>query len=230
MASITDKLQDPNLSEEEQDAIIGAFVRQHENERLRKRWENKLATDHKLTRATGPVKRKSVIRRLGVAVVAIAATLLLLFAVWPLFSQNEGTELLAAYVTEVNVDGTRGEGEFAEDVTRADFLNAFRAGDFAAAIGHGENLLVLPAFTAEDELNLGKAYLRNDDFGKAVTIFRDLINRGGNITADASYLLGFTLLEQGSTDAGLAELRKIEPSDGNDLYGKAQDFLKADWD
>lgn len=230
MASTTDKLQDPNLSEEEQDAIIGAFVRQHENERLRKRWEEQLSTKHKVTRAGMPVKRKATIRRLGVAVVAIAATLLLLFAVWPMFAQPDGGELLAAYVSEVNVDGTRGEGEFAEDAIRADFLEAFRSGDFKEATRDGENLLALPAFTAEDELNLGKAYLRNNQYDKANAIFRELTGRGGEITADATYFLGLSLLRQGDTTAGLAELRNIKATDGKRLHGKAQKLLEADWE
>lgn len=231
MATTTDKLKDPNLSEDEQDAIIGAFVRQHENDRLRERWTEKLATDHNLTRAKGPVKRKGIVRRMSFVVVAIAATLLLLLAVWPtLATQDQGAELLAAYVTEVNVDGTRGEGDFAEDAIRSDFLEDFRSGDFNAAVAHGENLLVLPAYTPEDELNLGKAYLRNGQYEKANTIFRGLTNRGGVMDADATYYLGLSLLKKGAVAAGLVELRKITSTDGKRLNEKASKLLKADWE
>jgi tetratricopeptide (TPR) repeat protein len=225
MASTTNKLKDPNLSEQEQDAIIGAFVRRHENELLRQRWEEKLVTEHGVSKQFPARKRSVTIRKIGIAIMAIAASLLLFFVVMPQLNQPRGEALLATYISEISIDNTRGTTGTDVGTLRRRVADAFNDGDYAAAVGAGESLAQLPDALPEDELNLGKAYLRNANFERAEQALRGLVEQATDYTTEARYTLALSLLSQRKTTEAVAELRKISAADGAKIYQKARSLI-----
>ncbi len=230
MAITTAKLQDPNLSEKEQDEIIGAFIKQQEDQRLRKRWEEKLSQEYGISKKTTPPRRAgATIRKIGLALAAVAASLLLLFAILPQFSATDGQELLAAYVEEVKIDAVRDLATAGIDTLRRAFATEFTGQRFAAAATVGERLIALPAATDEDVLNLGEAYLRDQQFSRADNLFQQLIDQNSAYLTEARFNLALSLLSQQKTTEGLAELQKISAADGNRMYRAAQELLAADW-
>jgi len=226
MSTNINKLRDPDLPEDEQDAIIGSFVRRHENERLRKRWEDILSTEHGVSKRAPADKRKAVIRRIGFVIAAIAASLLIFLTVIPNLGQQGGEELLAAYVTELNVDNTRAGGNTDEQVLRRRVADAYAAEDFPAAVAAAETLHQAPAATPEDELTLGKAYLRNGNYEQAGQTLRRLIGRATDYSTEARYALGLSLLQAGKKAEAIAELQRIAEADGASVYEKAQRLIE----
>lgn len=225
MATTTNKLKDPNLSEQEQDAIIGAFVRRHENERLRKRWEHKLTTDHGISKQPPAKKRKAVIRKISLAIAAIAASLLFFFTIFPLLDQPGGDELLAVYVSEVSINNTRGGADTDLEVLRRQVANAYNVSDFSAAVLAAESLVSTADASPEDELNLGKAYLRNGNYAQADQTLRRLIGKATDFTTEARYTLGLSLFSAGKNAAAITELQLIKETDGAKIYRKAQELI-----
>lgn len=229
MATTTEKLEDPNLNEEDQDAIVGAFVRQQENERLRKHWENLLKEKYQLSRQSTPPKRTATIRKIILPILAIAATFLLLLLFLPDFMAKDGEQVLAANLAEITIEGARSGLVTTTDSLRLQVRTTYLAGDFTTAAATGERLLSLPDATAEDRLNLGIAHLRAGNYAEADQNFSRLIDPPGNFTTEARYFLGLSLLSSGGAEAGLAELRKIKEADGLSIYQKAQALIAASW-
>lgn len=227
MASTTNKLKDPNLSEPEQDAIIGAFVRRHENERLRQRWEQKLKSEHGVDKQLPVKNRAAVIRKISIAILAVAASLLLFFIVIPQFDQPGGQELLAAYVSEMSIDNSRGTAGTDAETLRQQVANNFNNGNYAGAVSAGENLAQSPEAQPEDALNLGKAYLRNGDYPLAERVLRQLADQPTDYTTEARYTLGLCLLSQEKTAEAVAELKKINSTEGAKIYRKARALIEG---
>jgi len=225
MASTTNKLQDPNLSEQEQDAIIGAFVRRHENERLRQRWEDKLTTEHGISKQPPAKKRKATIRKIGIALLAVAASLLVIFVIMPQLNQPTGNELLAAYVSEISIDNSRGTARTDAETLRQQVANAFSDGNYTGAVSAAESLSQLTEAEPEDALNLGKAYLRSGDFSSAERALNQLLSQPTDYTTEARYTLGLSLLSQQKTAEAVEELKKINATDGANIYRKARALI-----
>lgn len=228
----TDKLNDPNLSEEEQDAIIGSFVRQQEREALRERWTGKLAKEHGVNRNTvvAGKARSARIRKMVIGVVSVAAAILLLIVfVLPHFNTVSGNELLAMKMENIEVIKSRGTGNETDDVLRGAFLQAVDAEDYPAAAIAGESLLEDAGATAEDRLNLGYTYLSADRFASAETIFRDLLASASVYQTEARYYLALALLGQDENTEAFRLLELIKSTDGRVIYSDAQDLLSADW-
>ncbi|MFK8162388.1 MAG: tol-pal system YbgF family protein [Lewinella sp.] len=229
MATTTEKLEDPNLNEEDKDAIVGAFVRHQENERLRKHWEGLLKEKHRVARPAPEPKRSATIRKFLLPVLSVAATLLLLFLFLPGMLAEDGDQLLAANLTEITIEGARSGSMTTLDSLRFQVRKTYLAGDFSDAAATGERLLLRPDASPEDQLNLGVAYLRAGDYTLANQHFSGLISQSGNFSTEARYFLGLSLLSSGDTETGLAELRKIQEKDGLKLYQKAQALIDARW-
>ncbi|WP_020569565.1 tetratricopeptide repeat protein [Neolewinella persica] len=226
---MTEKLEDPNLSEEDKDAIVGAFVRHQENERLRKHWETLLKEKHQVSRKATPPKRSATLRKLFLPVLAIAATLLLLLVFLPDLMAKNGEQMLAANLSEISIEGVRSESTTTVDSLRDQVRTTYLAGDFSTAATTGERLLSLPSASTEDQLNLGVAHLRAGNYAQASQYFTGLIDPPGNFTTEARYYLGLSLLSSGNTKAGLEELQKIRETDGGSIYQKAQALIDASW-
>jgi len=228
----TENFRDPNLSDDEQDAIIGAFVRQREDAKLRARWEKKLASEQQLSRKEKPVVRTmGKIRRLSFLLVGVAAALLFLVVFLPGLMVQNGEELLAENITELSLSGTRGATQATTpDDLRSQLLNNFQAGDFASAALAGERLMDLPEASEADRLNLGLAYLRAKRYEAAAGAFRRLVEGGSIFRSEARYYLGLSLLAGGDTPAGLEQMRQITPADGGRIYDNAKELLGADWE
>lgn len=229
MATTTEKLEDPNLNEEDQDAIVGAFVRQQENERLRKHWETLLKEKHQVVRQASPPKRSATIRKFIFPILAVAAALLLLFVLLPNLMTDNGQELLAANLTEISIEGDRSGLATDADSLRSQVRTAYLAGNYLAAATTGERLLALPEATEEDQLNLGISQLRSENYPQANQSFNQLLASPNSFTTEARYYLGLSLLSSGDTAAGLTELRKISEADGRSIYQKAQALIGASW-
>lgn len=226
MSSTTNKLQDPNLSEPEQDAIIGAFVRRHENERLRQRWEQKLKNEHGVRKQIGDKTRTATIRKIGIAILAVAASLLLFFVVMPQMNQPGGQELLAVYVSEISIDNSRGTASTDAETLRQQVANAFNNGNYTVAISAAESLVQSTEAQPEDALNLGKAYLRNGDYTSAERVLRRLADQPTDYTTEARYTLGLSLLSQEKTAEAIEELKKISSTEGAKIYQKARALIE----
>lgn len=147
----TNKFKDPNLTEEEQDAIIGSFVRQRENSKLKKRWTEKLASEHNTRRVETSGRKPAKIRKISFLLLSAAAALLFLLVFLPGLMMDNGKELLAANLSEITLNGSRGatgtEAPASDEALRIQFRDNFQAKDFAAAIELGEELLALPTTT-----------------------------------------------------------------------------------
>jgi len=226
MSSTTNKLQDPNLSEPEQDAIIGAFVRRHENERLRQRWEEKLQTEHGVGKQVVAQKRTATIRKISIAILAVAASLLLFFVVLPQLNQPGGQELLAGYISEMSIDNTRGTAGTDAETLRQQVANAFNNGNYAAAVSAADSLAQLAEAQPEDALNQGKAYLLNGNFELAEQVLRRLADLSNDYTTEARYALGLSLLRLERTTEAVVELKKISVTDGAKIYQKARVLIE----
>jgi len=228
MPTTTEKLEDPNLNEEDKDAIVGAFVRHQENERLRKHWEGLLKEKHRVARPAAAL-RSATIRKIILAIMAVAATLLLLFLFLPGMLAEDGEQLLAANLTEITIEGARSGSVTTLDSLRRQIRKSYLAGDFSDAAATGEQLLSRTDASPEDQINLGVAYLRAGDYAAANKHFSTLIDQAGNFSTEARFFLGLSLLSSGDTEAGLVELRQIQEKDGLKLYKKAQALIGARW-
>ncbi len=226
MSSTTNKLKDPNLSEPEQDAIIGAFVRRHENERLRQRWEEKLQTEHGVGKQIPAKKRLATIRKISISILAVAASLLLFLVVIPQLTQPSGQELLAGYVAEMSIDNSRGTVETDTENLRQQVANAFNDKNYAGAVSAAESLALSTDAGPEDVLNQGKAYLGNGDFKLAEQVLRQLVDQPTDYTTEARYTLGLSLLSQERTSEAVEELKKIGATDGAKIYEKARMLIE----
>ncbi len=229
----TNKFKDPNLTEEEQDAIIGSFVRQREDTKLKKRWTEKLAKEHNLNREVTSRRNPAKIRKISFLLLSAAAALLFLIVFLPSLMMEDGNALLADNLSEITLNGSRSaaatEDPTSVEILRIQFRDNFQAGDFAAAAKLGEQLIALPAVTDNDRLNLGFAYLRASQFSEAEKTFRGLLAVNSEFASEARYYLGGTLLAAGDTEAGLDELRKINAADGGRLLESAKELLDANW-
>lgn len=225
----TEKINDPNLSEEENDLILRSFVRRFEKEQNIDRWEKILAEEHDLPRPVSLPPRFAKIRKLFLPIVGIAAAMLMLLIFLPGFLRTNGQDLLADYQNEASVTGYRSQNDSAASSLRESLITNFFDGDYAAAQEVGKALREQPDAQPRDMLNLGISALRNHDYSEATSTFRELLASGGDLQTEAQYYLGLSLLLQQNTQAGLAELRKIKAADGTRFYNKAQALLKASW-
>jgi len=105
------------------------------------------------------------------------------------------------------------------------FEDAFTEKRYAAAQELGGELTKRSAAVPRDRLNLGLAYMLGEDLPQATVEFRKLTDANGELLTEAHYYLGLTLLLQGDTEGGLAELRLIKVTDGTAIYDKAQELL-----
>lgn len=227
----TNKLKDPNLSEEEQDAIIGAFVRQRENQALRKRWVTKLSNEHGVSVPKKQQASSAVIRKITFAVLAIAASLLLVFALLPALSGPSGEELLASYLDETNIQTSRGGiADNTADSLRTVFSTAFFREDYAAAITVGQQLTANPSAVANDTFNLGLSYLKAGDNSSAISSFKALLSTSSDLETEASFYLAVALLQDGKSTEALELLNTIKESDGLTIFNKAQDLINLNWE
>lgn len=226
MSSTANKLQDPNLSEPEQDAIIGAFVRRHENGRLRQRWEKKLQAEHGVSKQNPTKKRTATIRKISIAILAVAASLLLFLVVIPQLNQPSGQELLASYVSEMSIDNSRGTAVTDAEALRRQVANAFNNGNYAGAVSAAESLALSAEAGPEDALNQGKAYLSNGDFKLAEQVLSQLADQSTDYTTEARFTLGLSLLSQERITEAVAELKKIGAADGAEIYQQARMLIE----
>lgn len=227
----SEQLKDPNLSEEEEDAIIGAFVRRYENERLRERWKVKLEKEHGVVREGVKKKAKPAItRRLVLGLIAMAASLLFLLVFLPSLQQDNGQELLAAYVSEISLDATRNTDPNLADSLRRVQFKAFEAKDFALARSSGQTLVELSDATLEDRFHLALVELKGGQVATAKNQLQALIDEDTLYRAEAQFHLGLALLLEGKMTDGFATLRQLKPTDGGDLYEKAQTLLRQKWE
>jgi len=223
----TEKLHDLNLPKVEEDAIIGAFVRQYENGRTRKRWIGVLKQDYGVVRPVS-ASRSYQVRKLPfvASLLAIAASLLLLLTFLPGLQQPSGTDLLAQQVSQITLETSRSTGDRDIDRLRRDMKNAYQQAHYGIAITAGKQLVALPEATKEDLLSLGLAQLRSEDYSGANAQFRELLADNAQVfRAEAHYYLGLSLLLQGDTEDGLSYLRQISAADGHKLYGRARALL-----
>jgi tetratricopeptide (TPR) repeat protein len=228
MSTTNNKLNTSNLSEAEQDVIIGTFVRKYENERLRERWINKLRTDYQVIRPTTKTPGTTV-RKIILPIIALAACLLL-FLVLPGMQKDAGDQLMASYLTEATIDNSRSEANSDLELARTRLIDNYAAGRFAAAVIAGEGLLLMPEATEEDRYHLGLAHLQCNNMEQAIARFTSLANQPTGYRTEARFYLGISLLSIGDTAAGLEALKEIKESDGRNFYAKAQTLLKAKWD
>ncbi|MFK8162390.1 MAG: tol-pal system YbgF family protein [Lewinella sp.] len=229
MSTTNNKFSNPDLTEIQQEAIIGSFVRRYENERLRKRWIDKLSSDYQVSRPTTQMPQ-TTIRKIILPIIGIAAALLLLLAFLPGFLQVDGPELMASHLTEATIENSRSEPKNELEQARVQLIDNYAAGNFSAAAIAGEALLKVPGATDEDRFYLGLAFLRNNNLDQAITSFKSLLERPTDFSTEAHYYLGISLLSNNDTAAGLKELKKIKETDGRTIHEKAQQLLQANWD
>jgi tetratricopeptide (TPR) repeat protein len=229
MSTTNNKLSNPNLSESEEEAIIGTFVRRYENERLRKRWSYKLSTDHQVFRPTTGPPRTSI-RKIILPIISIAASLLLFLAFLPGFLKTDGEALMANYLTETTIENSRSAPTNELEQARTQLIANFASGNFAAAVTAGEGLLMVPGATDEDRYSLGLAYLHNNNLEQAITSFCDLLDRPTDFRTEAHFHLGLSHLRKGNITSGLDQLKQISEADGQKIHAKAQKILGAKWD
>lgn len=227
MSTTNNKLNTSNLSEADQDLIIGTFVRKYENERLRERWVNKLRTDYRVIR---PITKTpgTTIRKILMPIIAIAACLLLIIML-PGTLQNSGDQLMANYLTEATIDNSRSEPKNNIEQVRAQLIDNYTLGQFAEAVTTGKSLLLMPEATDEDHYYLGLAHLQCNNLEQAIASFTSLANQPTDYRTEARFYLGISLLSNGDTNAGLEKLKEIKESDGRNIYKKAQALLQAEW-
>lgn len=226
----TEKINDPNLSEEENDLILRSFVRRFEKERNIDRWEKILAEEHDLPRPVSLPPRSAKIRKLFLPIVGIAAAILVLLIFLPGFLGTNGQDLLADYQNEASVTGYRSQDDSAASNLRESLITSFFDGDYAAAQQAGEALREQPDTQPRDVLNLGISALRNRDYPEATKTFKEILTANEAFQTEAQFYLGLSLLFEEKTQEGLAELRKIKATDGTRFYDKAQALLQANWE
>ena len=83
---------------------------------------------------------------------------------------------------------------------------------------------------ANDQYNLGLAYLKADDNGSAITTFRDLLNEASDLETEASFYLALALLRENQSAEALPLLEGIRETDGQTIFTKAQELLNENWE
>lgn len=231
--TISEKLKDPDLSPEEESEIIGAFVRRQKREALGQRWAQKLSSEHNVQRSQLRVtdtKTPRTRRRLLWILPAVAAAILLLVLLLPQLqgSGQTQTELVAMYVAEAEIPSFRGEaeGDFAE--LQAAFARQYNAGNYAAAVITGEQLITNLAAQPGDKYSLGLAYLNAGQQETAITTFRELLTTAPKYRTIATFYLALALLDDNQKAEARELLQSIQPEDGNAWYRKAQKVLSAE--
>ncbi|MEO0731800.1 MAG: hypothetical protein AAFZ52_03125 [Bacteroidota bacterium] len=229
------KLSDPDTDPTEVDAIIGAFVRQHENERLRKRWTNLLRQEGEKKAAAPPgttkVRPLKAKRRWWLVAAAILlVSLLTVPLLWP--SAASGADLLAedrAAITLITYRSAVGL-DTSPDSLRRVAIALFAGGDLQAAARVGERLLASTAATAKDSLNLGLIYSKDGAYQEVVRLLQPMAEAAaGTYRTEARYWLAAAWLGQGRIAEGKELLTTIRPEDGQRFYRKAQALLRASW-
>ena len=109
-----EKIKDPTNSEAEDEMIIGTFLRQLEEEKIKARWQGKLELEHGFARPNDPPAKRVTLRRVIFAAVAVAATALILLMVLR-FDRPNGPELLASETEDIELIAFRGSGRTAVD-------------------------------------------------------------------------------------------------------------------
>lgn len=225
----TEKINDPNLSEEENDLILKSFVRRFEKERNIDHWEKVLTEEYDLPRPLSLPPRSAKVRKLFLPIIGIAAAILMLIVFLPGLLRTNGQELLADYQEAALVTGYRSQAASQTASLRESLIADFFDGDYAAAQEAGKALREQPDTQPRDVMNLGISALRNQNYSEATNAFRELLASDEALQTEARYYLGLSLLLQENTQEGFTELRKINAADGTKFYDKAQDLLGANW-
>lgn len=227
-------LNNPDLTPEEEDALVGAFVRRQAREELRERWSKQLELEHGVTR--GPVEKSKTVglpprparlRQLIYGVVAAAAAAVLLLVFLPRFNGPSPGELTAAMMRESPVDNLRGDAGSTLDSLRVVARRQVAGEDFAGAASTGRLITGLPEHTSEDILYQGYIELNAGAAGAAETSFRQVLNNGVRYRTKATFYLALSLYVQGETEEAKKLLGTITAEDGTTYYGKARDLLSA---
>lgn len=226
--SIKNKLNDPNLSEDETDQIIGSFVRRHENDRLRKQYARKLKDGYGISRGTPrvvPVKKTAKLRPLWL--LAIAASIVLTIMVWsPWQTSLTSTELLALHLDPAKVvlpitrSGNLEPGS--EEQTRQTFYNRYRAGAYQDALMAVRGLET-PSST--DSFFMALGYLGIEQSDIALEIFVQLKNSDNPYHEEILWYTSLLNWKLGDLDAGIEQLRSYRIGDA--YYSRAREFLKS---
>ena len=224
-----EKIKDPTNSEAEDEMIIGAFLRQLEEEKIKARWQGKLEREHGFARPKDPPAKRVTLRRAIFAAVAVAATALILLMVLR-FDRPNGPELLAGETEDIELIAFRGSGRTAVDAQRQSVNTAFFDGEYELATTLSSALVDGPAASSLDVYNHGLLLLRVGDTDAAARQFSLLIERGDDYRSEAILHRAMAYLTSQRVEEGLRELRAITPDDGDKLYKRARALIEADWE
>jgi hypothetical protein len=226
--SIKNKLNDPNLNEEDADQIIGAFVRRHENERLRKQYARQLKDEYSVSRSTPvvsqPVKRSRVS---SMWLLSVAAAVILMVFVWAPWRETFTPEELlarhldpAAVVLPTTRSGTPAPGS--EEQSRQTFLDNYSLEGYQDALMAARGL---DAPTTTDSFFMALAYLGMEQSDIALDFFTKLESSQSVYHEEITWYTALLNWKLGDLDAGIHQLRSYRVGDA--YYSDAREFLRA---
>ncbi|CAH0999482.1 hypothetical protein LEM8419_00782 [Neolewinella maritima] len=217
--SIRQQLADPHLPPEEEDRLIGAFIRQHGRDELRARYEEK----YRQLRQPATVKSQSMakVRRLYffLSGAAVCGLLVFLYTSPTVFGNGRQDRLLAQYLTVADhytptsrdTDGT---------LLSTDLYANFRAQRYQAVVDQ--------TATATDpaaRYYRALAFIALNQFAQAITVLQHF-SPAEEFAADANWYLTLLLLQDGETATARTRLQTYTPEDGLH-YRQAQALLKT---
>lgn len=118
----------------------------------------------------------------------LKAAILAIFALWAAESvaaQTSETPPVESVVVSERADASRNQGEILVAAN-----GAYEQGDYAAAIGNYRKLIDKGAASGKVHFNLGNAYLRHGELGRAIAHFRrgrNLLPRDEDIRANLTF-------------------------------------------
>lgn len=227
--SIRNKLNDPNLSEEETDQIIGAFVRRHENDRLRKQYARKLKDNYGISRGvpiTEKFSKKPSHRSWWITAAAAAVIILAVFAWSPWQQSFTPEELLARHFdpTIIILPTTRSQTPQPgrEEQFRQTFFDNYRVSDYQDALMAARGL---NNPTTTDSFFMALAYLGMNQTDIAFDFFTNLENSESIYHEEISWYTALLNWKIGDLDKGIEQLKSYRV--GDSYYFKAREFLRA---
>lgn len=195
----------------EKEELFKIGIRQVLNQNTRLDYQNKLDTDYGVRRPQdSEIKRLPIFR-----VVAIAASIILLVAISKnlFFTQTHSlTELVA--ITLLNDQFEHPgiiKGEIYEDqINRSSAIEAFNKNDFTTAI---DQYTIISERTGQDQLFLGVAYLKNQNYQQAISILSTLNESENAYSSEARWYLALSYIMIEQNGKATILLNQISPDE-----------------
>lgn len=210
-----------DLTEQETDEMMENLVTHELDADLRKKWQNILENEYKVSRDQKP--QRGHIRFLTYTLAA-AASIALLLTIFFISKDSEDPQSLAmVYVNDQEIihPGTS-KGTVQADQNRIAAIGAFNAGDYAEAAGYFGRIA---SPTVEDLYFLGISNLKQQRYDEAVTALEKSRAESVQFAREINWFLALAHILNAQDDKAIRPLRAISAEEWK--YDQAQELLQA---